>query len=109
MAPPQGNGGRDDGRSEKALRLSIKNRTKGLCKKAYDLATLCDFELALVCYSSDADEPTTWPPDRSKIEDAIHHYFEIPAHKKLPKNQITLDNPHPNSGADEKKRCRREE
>ncbi|XP_073118264.1 uncharacterized protein [Elaeis guineensis] len=96
MAPPRG-----DGRSDKSLRLSIKNRTKGLCKKAYELATLCDVELALVSYPSDGAEPTTWPPDRSKIEDAFHRYFETPAHKKLPKNQITLDNPNP--GAVEKK------
>ncbi|XP_008801001.2 uncharacterized protein LOC103715216 [Phoenix dactylifera] len=105
MAPFRGKGGATggtgDGRSEKALRLSVKNRTKSLCKKASELATLCDVELALVCYPSDAAEPTTWPPERSKVEDVIRHYLDAPANKKLPKNQITLDNPNP--GADKKK------
>ncbi|KAG1363573.1 hypothetical protein COCNU_11G004000 [Cocos nucifera] len=69
--------------------------------EAYELATLCDVELALVCYPSDDAEPTTWPPDRSKIEESIHRYLVTPAHKKIPKNQITLNNPNP--GADGKK------
>ncbi|KAK3211924.1 hypothetical protein Dsin_016630 [Dipteronia sinensis] len=55
--------------------ISFANRKKGLLKKAFELSTLCDVEIALIIFSP-SGELLIFDGNR-RAEDTIKHYIDL--------------------------------
>ncbi|XP_009402822.2 agamous-like MADS-box protein AGL80 [Musa acuminata AAA Group] len=82
-------------RSQKSIIRSLDKRSKGLCKKATELSTLCNADVCLVCYRPGATAPVVWPEDPTRVGRTIGRYLAASPSKKLAKNQVSFKNPNP--------------
>ncbi|URE04389.1 hypothetical protein MUK42_19378 [Musa troglodytarum] len=90
MAPSDG-----QRRGQKSILRSLDKRSKGLRKKASELATLCNADVCLVCYPPGASAPVVWPEDPTRVGRTIGRYLAASPSKKLAKNQVSFKNPNP--------------
>lgn len=59
-------------KNEQSTKAKFINRLKGLKKKAYELSTLCDIDVTLLCF--DGDKAHIWPEDQSRVSRVLRRY-----------------------------------
>ncbi|XP_010528984.1 PREDICTED: agamous-like MADS-box protein AGL103 [Tarenaya hassleriana] len=69
-------------------KTGFERRQLTVMKKAQELATLCDVEVAVICYGPDG-EIQTWPREMSKVKEVAEKYKKLSSADKGKKN-LTL-------------------
>ncbi|KAG5600037.1 hypothetical protein H5410_031407 [Solanum commersonii] len=75
--------------NETDRKVSYKKRHKGFLKKAQELMTLCDIEMAAIIYSPYSDEPKVFPIHGAAIN-TFRKFKELAAFERL-KNMVIRD------------------
>ncbi|XP_015161202.1 agamous-like MADS-box protein AGL80, partial [Solanum tuberosum] len=75
--------------NETDRKVSYKKRHKGFLKKAQELMTLCDIEMAAIIYSPYSDEPKVFPNHRAAIN-TFRKFKELSTLERS-KNMVTRD------------------